>query len=66
MQGIALVALSVWLAPTLLAALLIIPAVALYWKVRLGGITGDCLGASVEVTESLLLLFIALPMASAL
>lgn len=58
-QGIGLVALSLWLAPPLLAALLVIPALALYWRVRLGGITGDCLGASVEVTESLLLLAIA-------
>ncbi len=63
-QGIALVALSLWMAPTLLAALLVIPALALYWKIRLGGITGDCLGASVEVTESLLLLAIAIGMAT--
>jgi adenosylcobinamide-GDP ribazoletransferase len=65
-QGIALVALSLWLAPALLAALLIIPALALYWRARLGGITGDCLGASVEVTESLLLLVIAFAMAISL
>jgi len=63
-QGIGLVALSLWAAPVLLAALLIIPALALYWRVRLGGITGDCLGASVEVTESLLLLVIALATAT--
>jgi len=62
-QGIGLVALSLWLAPALLAALLVIPALAFYWKTRLGGITGDCLGASVEVTESLLLLAVALAMA---
>jgi adenosylcobinamide-GDP ribazoletransferase len=59
-QGIGLAALSLWVAPILLAALLIVPALALYWRLRLGGITGDCLGASVEVTESLLLLVIAL------
>ena len=29
-------------------------------KVRLGGMTGDCLGAGVEVTESALLLLVAL------
>jgi len=40
--------------PTLLA-LIIVPAVASYWQWRLGGITGDCLGASIEVTETLLL-----------
>jgi adenosylcobinamide-GDP ribazoletransferase len=40
--------------PTLLA-FIIVPAVAFYWQWRLGGITGDCLGASIEVTETLLL-----------
>lgn len=63
-QGIVLAALSLWLAPILLAALVIVPAIAVYWRVRLGGITGDCLGASVEVTETLLLLAIALAIAS--
>jgi adenosylcobinamide-GDP ribazoletransferase len=63
-QGIVLAALSLWLAPILLAALVIVPAIAVYWRVRLGGITGDCLGASVEVTETLLLLAIALAIAT--
>ena len=58
-QGLALALLSAWLAPGLLAALLIVPAIAAYWRYRLGGITGDCLGASVEVTETLLLLVTA-------
>ena len=40
--------------PSLLAIALI-PAVAVYWQWRLGGITGDCHGASIEVTETLLL-----------
>lgn len=57
-QGLLLAALSAWAAPALLGALLIVPAVALYWRRRLGGITGDCLGASVEVTETLLLLLV--------
>jgi adenosylcobinamide-GDP ribazoletransferase len=41
----------------------VIPAIAAYWRYRVGGITGDCLGASVEVTETILLLLIALRMA---
>jgi adenosylcobinamide-GDP ribazoletransferase len=34
-----------------------------FWRWRLGGISGDCLGASIEIAESLLLL--ALLVASA-
>ena len=60
LQGAALAGLSLWLSPPLLAALLIIPAISLYWRMRLGGITGDCLGASVEVTEALLLVAVVL------
>ncbi len=59
-EGMALASLSAWLAPALLGALLVIPAIAAYWRARLGGITGDCLGASVEVTETLLLLFVVI------
>ena len=55
--------LSVWLAPVALAALIVIPAIALYWRYRLGGITGDCLGAGIEVTETILLLLFAARMA---
>jgi len=54
--GLVLALVSAWIAPHLLAALAIVPAVAAFWRWRLGGITGDCLGASIEVTESLLLL----------
>ena len=39
------------------------PAIAAYWKYRFGGVTGDCLGAGIEVTETLLLLLIAVQMA---
>ncbi|NPU12675.1 adenosylcobinamide-GDP ribazoletransferase [Bradyrhizobium sp. 83002] len=42
-------------APPTLIAIILIPAVAFYWQWRLGGITGDCHGASIEVTETLLL-----------
>lgn len=45
--------------PTLLA-LLVVPGIVFYWRRRLGGITGDCLGASIEVTETLLLFACAL------
>jgi adenosylcobinamide-GDP ribazoletransferase len=50
----------------LLAALLLVPLVALYWRRTLGGISGDCLGASVEVVETLLLLVLVLLSGSAL
>ena len=58
--AVALVAASAWLAPALLSALAVVVIVAAYWRWRLGGITGDCLGASIEVTESLLLLALAI------
>ena len=54
--GAALVLGSVWFAPNLLAALIIVPLAGLFWRWQLGGMSGDCLGASTEVTESLLLL----------
>ncbi len=62
-EGIALALLSAWLAPVLLAALLVVAAVAAYWKLRLGGMTGDCLGAGIEVTETALLFILAAAMA---
>ena len=51
----ALMIASAFVAPWLLAALVIVPLIALYWRRVLGGLTGDCMGASIEVTESLLL-----------
>lgn len=56
----ALLAASAAMAPALASGLLIVALVAGYWRLRLGGITGDCLGASVEMTESLLLLALAI------
>ena len=46
--------------PPLLVALLLVPVISAYWRRRLGGISGDCLGASVEVLETLLLLALVL------
>jgi adenosylcobinamide-GDP ribazoletransferase len=58
--GVVLIGASAWVALPLLAALVIIPLGSQFWRWRLGGINGDCLGASIEVTESLLLLAIVL------
>ena len=55
-----LLAASVAVAPVLCAAPLVIAAWGGWLKVRLGGMTGDCLGAGVEVTEAALLLLVAL------
>jgi adenosylcobinamide-GDP ribazoletransferase len=54
--GLALALASAFLAPPLLAALVLAPAIVVFWRWRLGGISGDCLGASIEIAESLLLL----------
>ena len=53
--ALALIVLAVIGARPTLLALIVVPAVALYWQSRLGGITGDGLGASIEVTETVLL-----------
>ncbi|MGJ4944893.1 adenosylcobinamide-GDP ribazoletransferase [Bradyrhizobium sp. HKCCYLS1011] len=58
--ALALVVLAMFGARPTLLAVIVIPAIALYWQSRLGGITGDGLGASVEVTETLLLFACAL------
>ncbi len=54
--GAALTVASALAAPSLLAALIAVPAIGLFWRWRLGGISGDCLGASIEIAESILLL----------
>lgn len=58
--GIVLAVFSLWVAPPLLLAWLLVPLTAVYWHRRLGGISGDCLGASIEVMESMLLLVLVL------
>jgi adenosylcobinamide-GDP ribazoletransferase len=58
-EAVVLGVVSLWLAPALLATFLIVAAMAAYWRHRLGGINGDCLGASIEVSETLLLFLLA-------
>jgi adenosylcobinamide-GDP ribazoletransferase len=58
--SVLLLAASAAIAPVLCAAPLVIAAWGLWLRVRLGGMTGDCLGAGVEVTEVALLLLVAL------
>jgi adenosylcobinamide-GDP ribazoletransferase len=62
-EAAVLALITAWVAPILVAAVLIIPGIAVYWRYRLGGVTGDCIGASVEVTETMLLLLFAARMA---
>jgi adenosylcobinamide-GDP ribazoletransferase len=50
-----LVALSAIFAPVLLLSPLVIAAWGIWLRVRVGGMTGDCLGAGIEVTEVVLL-----------
>lgn len=53
---LALSAASWWLGPVLLLALPLTLLITAYWRRQLGGISGDCLGASTEVMETALLL----------
>lgn len=58
--SVVLLAASAVIAPALCSAPLVIAAWGAWLKARLGGMTGDCLGAGVEVTETALLLLVAL------
>lgn len=60
LEGAALSAVTLYLVPLLLAALPLAAGFALYWRFRVGGMTGDCHGASIEIMESLLLLALLL------
>lgn len=60
LNGLVLAGASAVLWPALLGALAITPLLAFYWRWRVGGITGDCQGASIEVTETLLLVLLVL------
>jgi adenosylcobinamide-GDP ribazoletransferase len=57
---LALLLASAFVAPVLCIAPVAIVGWGVWLKVRLGGMTGDCLGAGVEVTETMLLLLLAL------
>ena len=58
-HGVLLGGASLWFQPALLAAFVICPIIAAYWHWRLGGMSGDCHGASIEITEVLLLICLA-------
>ncbi|XZG70353.1 adenosylcobinamide-GDP ribazoletransferase [Chitinibacteraceae bacterium HSL-7] len=56
---LALAALSAWLAPWLLAAPVVIALYRAWLLRRVGGVSGDCLGAGIEVSELALLAVLA-------
>lgn len=57
--GVLLVAASIVFAPLLIAAVGCAGYAARYWYVRLGGVSGDCHGATIEVVEVALLMLLA-------
>lgn len=57
---IALLIASATLAPVLCVAPLLLIGWGVWLRIRLGGVTGDCLGAGIEVTETVLVLLAAL------
>jgi adenosylcobinamide-GDP ribazoletransferase len=58
--GLVLLAASAWFSPALLAAPMVLIAYRQWLKAKLGGVTGDCLGAGIEVSESAMLLIAVL------
>lgn len=59
-EGVGLAIVSLFVAPMLIAAVPIAFGLAIYWRLRVGGVNGDCHGASIEITESALLLLLIL------
>ncbi|WP_199556414.1 adenosylcobinamide-GDP ribazoletransferase [Sandaracinobacteroides hominis] len=53
-----------WFAPPLLATFLLLPALALWFRHRVGGMTGDVHGAGIELAETGLLLAAAVYLAA--
>jgi adenosylcobinamide-GDP ribazoletransferase len=53
--GVLLIVVSAIFAPVLLLSPLVIAAWGIWLRVRVGGMTGDCLGAGIEVSEVVLL-----------
>ncbi|HEX2841047.1 adenosylcobinamide-GDP ribazoletransferase [Hyphomicrobium sp.] len=60
LEAVVLAIATLVVAPVLLAALPLTAVLALYWRVRVGGMNGDCHGASIEVMESALLFLLLL------
>ncbi len=60
LEGIVLAIATLVVAPALLAALPLAALLAVYWRARVGGMNGDCHGASIEVMESALLFLLLL------
>ncbi len=54
-EALALAVATLVVAPALLVALSLTAFLAFYWRARVGGMNGDCHGASIEVMESALL-----------
>lgn len=55
-----LAALSIWVMPILCVAIGLALLFSLYWRRTVGGMTGDCLGATIELSETALLLLIVM------
>ena len=53
---VALAVASVWVAPTLLVAPLLVVLASVYWRRAIGGVSGDGLGATIELSETALLI----------